>query len=207
MTKRDAKRTTIELQALSGQLADSADENLGKWSAERWGPEVVRLHGKIGPNRTWFFIVRIGQVAGAASLPVFATVGTLGSGDTWRWVTVAVSLAVALLTAFDQVYRPGLRWRSAYQYYHELVDAGWTYVETLASRERPADTPATALVATVENALKRQRLDYLRDIANLNTAAGAEGASAPKGGGRARAAGVRKPGGPQVPAAASESTV
>jgi Protein of unknown function (DUF4231) len=209
MTKHDAERTKRELRSLSSQLASSADKDLATWSTERWVPEAVSLHGKIGPNRIWFFVVRIGQVAGAASLPVFATAGTLGSGNTWRWVTVAVSLTVALLTAFDQVYRPGLRWRGAYQYYHELVDAGWVYVETMANQARRANTPASVFVTTVENALKRQRIDYLRDIANLNTSAsGAEGTSAARGRKtQSRSDNARKQRGSQVrPASEKPST-
>jgi uncharacterized protein DUF4231 len=171
MTEADKKKISKELEPLRRRLED-ADQRAAGWANDRWWPEVWSEHGKIGPNRLLFFVVRIGQVAGAASIPVFATAGTLTSGHTWGWVTVVVSLVVALLVAFDTVYRPGARWRLAYQSYHELIDAAWTYLEHSARVVDAEKDPYARFVHTVEGTVSSQQRDYLRDIANLNTTSG-----------------------------------
>jgi hypothetical protein len=196
MTKKDAKSTCEKLEGLrAGLNARATNDRERTWLDERWLVEVVRAHGKVGPNRWWFFVVRIGQVSGAAALPVFATAGTLTTGEFWGWVTVAVSLVLALLVGLDYVYRPGVRWRVAYQSYHDLIDAAWAYLEA-PEDARPQDEPgaqgdsATAdakpsthvqasppqdpyqtFVLAVETTIANQQSAYLRDIANLNTAA------------------------------------
>jgi hypothetical protein len=174
MTERDKKALEQDeaITALRDKLveAEKTDGGLVGWSRERWWEEVWQQHGKIGPNRVIFFVVRIGAVAGAAAIPVFATAGTLTSGHTWGWVTVAVSLLIALLLAFDQVYRPGERWRTAYQVYHELVDAGWNYLEArMPGTDGKAKQPYWGFVNSVELSIIDYGREYLRDIANLNT--------------------------------------
>jgi len=168
MTEADKKRVTEELEPLR-QRFDQADQGTASWARDRWWPEVWSEHGKIGPNRFLFFVVRIGQVAGAASIPVFATAGTLTNGHTWGWVTVIVSLVVALLGAFDTVYRPGARWRLAYQSYHQLIDAAWAYLEHPVHDADAQKSPYARLVQTVEGIVSTQQREYLRDIASLNT--------------------------------------
>jgi hypothetical protein len=168
MTKADRKKITTELSPLRRRFEDAGGE-VAAWANDRWWPEVWAEHGKIGPNRILFFVVRIGQVAGAAALPVFATAGTLTSGHTWGWVTVIISLIVALLVAFDTVYRPGTRWRLAYQSYHQLIDAAWAYLTNGAPAAAAKSGSYAHLVNTVENIVANQQRVYLRDIANLNT--------------------------------------
>jgi hypothetical protein len=176
MTDADRKKITKELEPLR-QRFEKADRGVASWANDRWWPEVYSEHGKIGPNRLLFFVVRIGQVAGAAAIPVFATAGTLTNGRTWGWVTVIVSLVVALLVAFDTVYRPGTRWRVGYQSYHQLVDAAWAYLEHPVHEADAKKNPYARLVQTVEGIVSTQQREYLRDIANLNTSSGASSES------------------------------
>jgi hypothetical protein len=82
------------------------------------------------------------------------------------------SLVLALLVGFDQVYRPGIRWRAGYDEYHALVNAAWKYLETTKETPSSDDAKFPAFVKTVEGVIAAQRIDYLRDIANLNTTAG-----------------------------------
>jgi hypothetical protein len=169
MTKRDEQNVGAELQPLRDTLAERAKASGldTAWLDERWWPEVRDAHGRIGPYRVMFFVVRIGQVFGAAALPVFATAGTLTTTQFWGWVTVAVSLVIALLVAFDHVFRPGVRWRVAYQTFHQLVDAAWAYLAA------PVQAPDAnqQFVQSTEQTIADERRNYLQDIANLNTSA------------------------------------
>jgi hypothetical protein len=174
MTEGDAKKVAGETAALKKLLAEAelAHGGIGGWTEERWWPEVRSAHGRIEPNRLLFFFVRIGQVSGAAAIPVFATAGTLTSGHTWGWVTVVVSLLLALLVGFDQVYRPGIRWRAGYDEFHALVNAAWTYLESTKEPTASNEPTFPSFVKTVEGIIAAQRVDYLRDIASLNTTVG-----------------------------------
>jgi hypothetical protein len=176
MTNKDAEEVAKDTAELRERLAQSeaASATTAGWSKDRWWPEVRAAHGRIKPNRIVFFIVRIILVGGAASLPVFATAGTLTTGHTWGWVTVVVSLVLALVVAFDQVYRPGPRWRSGYDDYHQLVNSAWLYLEDLEDGAVHPDAAYGQFVRTVEDIIERHRVEYLRDIANLNTSTGTQ---------------------------------
>jgi hypothetical protein len=178
VTSRDAKKLEGELDPILQRFAASKDADVGSWAKDRWWPEVRDNHGKIGPNRTYYFVVRIGQVFGAAALPVFATAGTLTTGQFWGWVTVVVSIIVAFLVAFDQVYRPGERWRLAFETYHQLIDASWTYFEAPLHKDGASHDPYVKLVDTLERAVDSQQRQYLRNIAHID---GADGRSGPSG--------------------------
>ena len=178
MSKRDKEKLSAELKPLRDSLQAHSEESDKTWLDERWWPETRRAHGKISPSRVLFFVVRIGEVSGAAALPVFATAGTLTEGHFWGWVTVAVSLMVALLVAFDTVYRPGVRWRAAYQSFHQLVDAAWLYLEAPVDQAKPREA-YLHFQRSVQATITNQQREYLRDIANLNTTAtGADGTPA-----------------------------
>jgi hypothetical protein len=179
MTDADAAKVEKVLKPLREALAERTPDPADRlWLDQRWWPNAREAHGKISPNRIWFMIVRIGQVSGAAALPVFATAGTLTSGHAWGWLTVGVSLMVAVVVAFDHVYRPGIRWRAAYKSFHEFIDTAWLYLETPEPVEKPGD-PFDKFLRSTETTIANQQSEYLRDIANLNTdAAAVDGASA-----------------------------
>ena len=170
LIERYRKRTRDELQLKERLLvkAASEDADFKAWLEHRWWTEVLQAHRKVGRNRFYFLMIRTLQVSGAAALPVLATAGTLTSGHYWGWWTVGVSLAVALLVAVDQVCRPGLRWRVAYESYHQLIRAAWTYLVPVAP---PPDSASKTFLKTVEAIIANREFEYLRDIANLNTSA------------------------------------
>jgi len=177
--RRDQNRTAEQLKPLTDQMSAITNKAIVAWSKSRWWPEVRAENNKIGPNRILFFVVRIGEVFGAAAVPVFATAGTLTSGHAWGWVTVGVSLLVALLLAFDRVYRPGPRWRVAYESYHQLVDAAWSYLEPQIQTSAANEGSDVKFMQTVEQIIANQQRNYLQDIANLNTTPGvADGTTA-----------------------------
>jgi len=170
-TDNDEPSATPPPESLRKMLERTADQQwFREWVNERWWPSVNAEHDRIGPNRVWFFVVRGIQVAAAAALPVFATAGTLTSSHEWGWATVGVSLLLAVAVAFDQVYRPGIRWRHAYETFYNLTDAAWRYVDRRYREQFPISPETDALVKHVEAIIVGSEQSYLRDIANLNTA-------------------------------------
>ncbi len=100
------------------------------WAEDRWLHGIAYLAPRITANRRQVFLLRAPTLFGALLVPILATAGASSpNASFWRWLTVGVSVVVALCTAIDQVVRPAVHWRLARETRGALETEGWAFLQ------------------------------------------------------------------------------
>jgi len=131
-------RSRVPREQVSPTLAELVDadpllrDHPGRlsWAHERWLGGIAHLRPQITKNREVTLAIRAPIVFGALLVPILAAAGASASSSSgWRVGTLIVSIAVALCTAFDQVYRPSARWRLVRGTRSALEAEGWAFLQ------------------------------------------------------------------------------
>lgn len=122
-----------EADCLTGQIAEKAraenaypDVDLDCFLAHRFHEPLLK-YGASGPLYGRAFTVLSVSVvaAGFASSAISANSST---AEDWRWVLIVLGLLVALFTAVNQLWKPGMRSVGNYRAGNALRREGWDYV-------------------------------------------------------------------------------
>ncbi len=138
------------------------------WANDRWLYGISHLSRKTTGNRKTVYWLRAPTVFGSLLVPILAT-GAANSTEQpfWRWATVAVSLAVALCTALDQVVRPAARWRLVRETRSGLEAEGWAFLGRAGKyAEVDDDTRFRTFFEAVETLWANYEGIYLSQVAH-----------------------------------------
>jgi hypothetical protein len=102
----------------------------------RWLNEVMLYHHLWKRQRFAYYALRAPMIIGATTVPVLASLSVP------KIATVLVGLAVAILTAFDGLFRLGSRWRQARFAEERLSSEGWQFLELAGENYEKAERRA-----------------------------------------------------------------
>jgi hypothetical protein len=131
VTKEEAKSEIEALRELvKGDTILNAQPQRLSWANERWLDRLTSFERHIRTSRHTSTVLRSVIGYGALLVPILATASaTAGKVNHWRWLTVLISSVVALCTAIDQVYRPGVRWQLVLKARNAMQAEGWSFLE------------------------------------------------------------------------------
>jgi len=107
------------------------------WS--KWSDTVVMADQNVDINKRAFYSLRIVVLISAITVPSLVGLNLSGTGGTIvRWLTFGFSLIAAILTSILTLYRLGERWLMYRKLKEDLLEVGWTLVES--SSTSPQET-------------------------------------------------------------------
>jgi hypothetical protein len=102
-------------------------------------------------------------VATTVIVPALVGLNLSGTGGTAvRWITFALSLVAALLTAVLTLFRFGDRWLMYRDLYDELIGSGWALVNSNPGSDK--DEAWNAFVAATNSTIARYNVEYAAEV-------------------------------------------
>jgi hypothetical protein len=141
----------------------------------RWQEPIVEARAKYSSSRTQFYWLRGVSSVGAVVIPALVN-PAVGATEVWRWIGFLLSLAVAITTALEELFRSGERWRLYRRFFDEMRAEGWAYVQGIYEYKKrdPRDAYHT-FTTEVERIIDRYGEDYVRDVLVLERKRKTEG--------------------------------
>jgi hypothetical protein len=131
------------LQNDLGALVDEIKEltDVQKHSLRsRWLNQVAWMEGKAVAAQRWYYILRLTTIIGGVIVPALVTLkvgggaaeggtGTILNTGFTGWLTVVISLLVAISAAIDEFFHFGERWRHYRRTVELLKIEGWQFLQ------------------------------------------------------------------------------
>lgn len=106
----------------------------------RWLNQVTWMEGKAVAAQRWYYILRLTTIIGGVIVPALVTLkvgggtvqgvtGTILDTGFTAWLTVVISLLVAISAAIDEFFHFGERWRHYRRTVELLKVEGWQYLQ------------------------------------------------------------------------------
>ena len=112
------------------------DEARKVYWAQSWELTVVHAATRVESNRKEFYGLRLAAIISAITVPSLVGLNLSGAGgSTVRWLTFALSLITALSTAIITLFRFADRWLMYRVLSNSLMSAGWTLVNSPATKQ------------------------------------------------------------------------
>ncbi len=157
------KELRTELRAMHGAAQPflTSDARVAYWS-QVWELEVIRAALRVESNRKQTYGFRLTAISSAIIVPSLVALNLSGTGGTTvRWLTFSLSLVAALSTAILTLFRFGNRWLMYRTLSNELLNAGWTMVN---SPHTDLDKPWSAFIAATNAAISRYNVEYAAEV-------------------------------------------
>jgi len=139
----------------------TSDSRVAYWT-QVWEQEIIRGALRIESNRKQFYGFRLTAIISAIIVPSLVGLNLSGTGGmTVRWLTFSLSLVAALSTAILTLFRFGDRWLMYRMLSNELLNAGWTMVN---SPHSDVDKPWFAFAAAIDAAISRYNAEYATEV-------------------------------------------
>lgn len=137
------------------------DARVAYWS-QVWELGVIHAALRVESNRKQFYGFRLTAIISAIVVPSLVGLNLSGTGGTAvRWLTFAMSLVAALSTAILTLFRFGDRWLMYRTFSNELINVGWTLVN---SPHTDLDRPWATFAAATNAAISRYNADYAAEV-------------------------------------------
>lgn len=157
----------------------------------RWLDQLLWMEGRADAARDWYYRLRLTTIVGGVVLPALVS---LNEG-VLRWVTIGVSVLIALSAAIEEFFHYGERWRHYRRTVERLKTEGWQFFQMSGSYRRfKSHRDAHPLFsARVEEIIQRDVEQYVTTVVpeqeeegktkpTGSEGVGAASASAPAGG-------------------------
>jgi len=119
-----------EMNALIAGL--DLDPNQQRFMEYRWRDQTAFFRGRVQENRKYFYWLRMVAVVGAVTVPALVGLNVAGSAARGvKWSAFGLSLLVAIVTAWEQLFRFGQRWRLYRQALDAMRAEAWRFAQLL----------------------------------------------------------------------------
>lgn len=122
-----------ELKESFGEMVaalDGLDPLQKDFLTRRWLDQILWMEGAAQRAQGRYYRLRLVTVVGAVVVPVLVGLNlTGGVGEAVAWVTVGVSLVVAVSAAVEEFFNFGQRWRHYRRTVERLKAEGWLFFE------------------------------------------------------------------------------
>jgi hypothetical protein len=96
----------------------------------RWLDQVLWMEGKSDHSRSRYYFLRLTSIIGGVTIPTLLAVYLVSGVDpTWRWITLAISVVVALTAAVEEFFHYGERWRHYRRMSEWMKIEGWKFFQ------------------------------------------------------------------------------
>jgi hypothetical protein len=96
----------------------------------RWLDQVLWLDGRADHSRSRYYFLRLTSIIGGVTIPTLLAIYLVNAVDpTWRWVTLAISVLVALTASVEEFFHYGERWRHYRRMAEWLKIEGWKFFQ------------------------------------------------------------------------------
>lgn len=151
-------------------------ESKKRFLVDRWLDQIQWMEGKAASCQRKYYWSRRILIVAAAFVPVLTTTSATFSaqgdsthyaGEIMRWLSVGLSLLVAIAAAWEEFFRYGERWRHYRHTIEQLKTEGWLYLERSGKyAEYPSHNRAhSAFVLSVEQVLASDVERFVNQIA------------------------------------------
>ena len=134
----------------------------------RWLDQVVWMEGAANAARNRYYFLRLTTVVGGVIVPALISLNLKGHAATARsWVTIVLSLVVALSAAVEEFFHYGERWRHYRRTAELLKEEGWEFFQSSGPYRpyRKDHERAYAVFADrIENLLKADVDAYIKQV-------------------------------------------
>ena len=128
----------------------------------RWMHDVMWMEGKAEEAQRWYYVLRLIAIIGGVVVPTLISLQL----EDIRWLTILVSLMVAISVAVEEFFHFGERWRHYRRIVELLKIEGWQFFQ-LSGPYRSAATHSEALklfAERVEDAVKHEVDVYITEV-------------------------------------------
>jgi hypothetical protein len=143
----------------------------------RWLNQVTWMEGKAVAAQRWYYILRLTTIIGGVIVPALVTLkvgdgtvqgvpGTILNTGFTVWLTVVISLLVAISAAIDEFFHFGERWRHYRRTVELLKVEGWQFLQ-LGGPYRSEKSHLEAypvFAARVEEILQQEVVAYITKV-------------------------------------------
>lgn len=96
----------------------------------RWLDQLLWMDGKAEHTRSRYYFLRLTSIIGGVTIPTLLAIYLAYAVDTtWRWLTLGISVLVALASAVDEFFHYGERWRHYRRMAEWLKIEGWKFFQ------------------------------------------------------------------------------
>ena len=139
----------------------------------RWLDQVIWMEGAANSARNRYYFLRLTTVVGGVIVPALISLDLAGDAALLvQWVTIVLSLIVALSAAVEEFFHYGERWRHYRRTAELLKEEGWEFFQ-LSGSYRPYRKDHQRAYAPfadrVENLLKADVDAYIKQVVQDKT--------------------------------------
>lgn len=123
---------TATMKADLEQLIEDLDlETLQKkFLRSRWLDQLIWMESSSKKNQLRYYILRLGCIIGGVIIPALVSIHASGAlGGMIQFVTVVISLIVAVCAALEEFFHFGERWRHYRRTAELLKGEGWSFFQ------------------------------------------------------------------------------
>jgi hypothetical protein len=91
----------------------------------RWMDQVMWMEGKAADAEKWYYVLRLVAIVGGVIVPALVSLNL----ESLRWLTILVSLLVAISVAVEEFFHFGERWRHYRRTVELLKIEGWQFFQ------------------------------------------------------------------------------
>ena len=139
----------------------------------RWLDQVLWMEGRAAHSRERYYALRLTMIVGGVIVPALLGLGL----PVLRYVTIGLSLLVAVSAAVEEFFHYGERWRHYRRATERLKAEGWHFFQ-LSGPYRDRETHAEAFrdfAARVEDIIQRDVDVYVTEVVREKKEKGGRG--------------------------------
>lgn len=120
-----------ELTALIDGLSFKDDDEMPKrFLKSRWLDQLIWMDKASRKNQNYYYIFRLSCIVGGVLIPALVSIDADGTmGGVFQFLTVVLSLVVAVSAAVEEFFHFGERWRHYRRMAEILKGEGWSFFQ------------------------------------------------------------------------------
>lgn len=154
-----------ELSDLIGKL-DALDEQHKEFLRNRWLHYLLWWDERSSGSKWKYYTLRSIIIIGGSVIPLFVGLHVGGRSSAYvQWVTVVLSLMIAVSAGLEEIFRFGEIWREKRAAAEHLKIEGWQFFQLIGSYGgKTHDEAYSGFALAVERLIEREIGDYLSAV-------------------------------------------
>ncbi len=137
----------------------------------RWLDQVLWMEGRAEHSRSRYYLLRLTSMIGGVTIPTLLAIYLVSGVDpSWRWLTLGISVLVALTSSVEEFFHYGERWRHYRRMSEWMKIEGWRFFQmTEPYNNYKSHTDAyTSFANQIEAILQQDVEGYVSGVVQQN---------------------------------------